>query len=409
MRVRNLHRLGVVLLLIFLVAAFFVVRVDRSGLAEDPQLTHAQKGSGVTSRNTRRVALSLDPISSSLGTRSGHSGASLIQEELPTLLELQGKDEQALRGILREGDICAAEKFAREESPSAGLILEVLADGQSTSLPKEVLFAFVEAFSAPTVRDVLRLLEQEKHPALRFFQALLMADLMVGYPNSTFIDYSAALKELDALTIAYPENGAYFFYRAGVLSLMGESKEKLKEAARKAFGSKKFDDHTPAIFRGLLELGLLDAKRASLAWQLYVKSPVPSMQESFTVFKQFLEAGDVLFADEITSFARVMMDDGLKYRSLPGGIFWAPYGYGAGWKLLELASEVLGRGSEFQGIYPHYKTLFESSHLEIRNKINAAYPGRAFEICHPEKLVKIFDSMKENLNQYHLLSSKKAP
>lgn len=146
-----------------------------------------------------------------------------------------------------------------------------------------------------------------EHTAVRFFYALYLADLFYesGTQNQK---YNTANDILLELSKAHPENGAYPFFRAFVLSKLDATNEQIKSTFLSAFNAQKFDTHTETVSKTLFELSLKSPSYFLAGSYTTQLMNIPDLLAPNTLLRTLIKNNDPAFNKPAEKFAEKISD-----------------------------------------------------------------------------------------------------
>ncbi len=209
------------------------------------------------------------------------------------------------------------------------------------------LDTFLEALTASDAETALKILSRSfsESPILKFFEALIYADLLDGRPNPK-PDYSKAIGILAALKQKVPDNGAISFFLASVRIRAGESESAIRADLHGAMMKEKFDSYITRILKIIWETGLSDPKLFALSGSLIGRMPSPNYGRGFSAIRERVTEVDLEWARQALDLGKRWMREGLYEKNRSPGIYWSVLEYQLGRQLARKAFVVLNPGSD---------------------------------------------------------------
>ena len=161
---------------------------------------------------------------------------------------------------------------------------------------------------------------------LKFFNALMYADLFFG-SESNHVDYAKAHTLLEELKTSDPDNGAFSFVDAFVLSKLNVEPIKIKNEFLLAFQKKSLEFYSDLIYDRLAEKSFANASY----WLVFIDSQVRLDQINLAPLTfylyEFIKKQDPNFNRGAVSFAEKLFPAAAKEGIYPHLNFWesAPY------------------------------------------------------------------------------------
>ena len=146
-----------------------------------------------------------------------------------------------------------------------------------------------------------------KHPIVRFYYALYLADLISGVETDNQ-KYNQANDILSDLQIEHPENGAYPYMRALVLEKMNAPTDDLKKEFLKAFFAPQFDLHVQIISKTLFVKSLSNPVELIAGFSTTAQLPIPNSVDGIKLIGQLIKQNDLAFNMAAESFAQKRTD-----------------------------------------------------------------------------------------------------
>jgi hypothetical protein len=198
----------------------------------------------------------------------------------------------------------------------------------------------VDADTDRILADVFNPVEAAKNSdaenITKFFNAVMLSDLFFG-TDSPEVNYQKAHDLLEELKVSDPDNGAYDFINAYVLSKMQATGSEIQSEFNSGFHKKRADFYSDTIHRRLYE----KAFAGPSYWLIYLKilGRLDEVNVSPVAFllHDYLQNGDAEFNRAAVHFSRLLIPENVKEGASPSLNPWEKSYYMFGQKILTWA------------------------------------------------------------------------
>ncbi len=220
------------------------------------------------------------------------------------------------RKVFESGDVCAYRKLGHHLSrEEADQVSELIFESLLGSAPAEVDTSAAARALATEEADWASAETAGEHFA--FVQALGLSNQLSGGRSLGEPDLHRALAMLESLRATDPGNGAYSYFRIGLLLKSGRQPHQLKSEFEELFRSPRFASQQENITRLIYERGLEGPLAFLIASSVRASLKTPDFSEVLQAIRELVPQEDDRFAEGALRFGRLVRDT---QRSKTGGI-----------------------------------------------------------------------------------------
>lgn len=274
-----------------------------------------------------------------LGSKVRENKLLKTSAEVSSLAELMKLDPSEV-----QWNYCDWKKLDWDELPVTVVSGFLLKKASFTERDDLLVAPFLKFLAADDPAKSAEVLAGSSHPALRFYRALALGDLMVGgkFGDGTApLDLQTARNILVQLAKQFPENGAFPFFLAAVEEKLGSPEEKVRSLFWEAFAAGDFNVYLIHTWQEIFKLTAENPAYYFPITRAIEGSPAPNYALAYAALRKHLSTSPD-FARAAAGFGEKMAGRVLLRRDYGEAVFFDDFELYLGRRITEFALESMG-------------------------------------------------------------------